>query len=64
MLSRFNPNRQRGYTLVCDVDEDKLMPCGHPRSAIAGDGITHWCSMCVKEHAQFVAQVREALEEQ
>ena len=20
--------------------------CGHPRSAIRGDGLTHWCSMC------------------
>ena len=23
--------------------------CGHPRGAIRGDGVTHWCSMCEDE---------------
>ena len=24
-------------------------PCGHPRSAIRGEGVTHWCAECEKE---------------
>ena len=24
-------------------------PCGHPRSAIRGEGVTHWCGMCAGE---------------
>jgi hypothetical protein len=27
----------------------ELMPCGHPRSAVRGEGATHWCSECQKE---------------
>ncbi len=27
---------------------DKPMLCGHPRSAIQGNGITHWCHLCEK----------------
>lgn len=23
-----------------------ILPCGHPRSAVRGDGTTHWCTMC------------------
>jgi len=25
------------------------LPCGHPLTAIAGDGPTHWCAMCEAE---------------
>jgi len=25
------------------------LPCGHPRSAARGDGLTHWCAMCEEE---------------
>ena len=27
-------------------ESDDLQPCGHPRSAIRGKGITYWCSEC------------------
>ena len=26
-----------------------IMPCGHHRDAMAGDGLTHWCSECERE---------------
>ncbi len=25
-----------------------IMPCGHPRSAVRGNGNTHWCYLCQK----------------
>ena len=25
------------------------MPCGHPRSAIRGNSMTHWCAKCEEE---------------
>lgn len=28
----------------------ELQPCGHPRSAIKGEGLTHWCSFCEEEN--------------
>ena len=37
-----------------------VLPCGHPRSAIAGDGMTHWCAMCEAE-AQDDADTEAAL---
>jgi hypothetical protein len=30
-------------------DLEPLMPCGHPVSAVRGEGATHWCSECQKE---------------
>ena len=27
----------------------ELQPCGHPRGAIRGDGVTHYCGMCEDE---------------
>ena len=27
----------------------ELQPCGHPKSAIKGDGLTHWCGECEGE---------------
>ena len=41
-----------GVTWVIATDLDdvlkafELQPCEHPRSAIRGEGLTHWCSMC------------------
>ena len=44
-----------GVTWVIATDLDdvlkafELQPCGHPRGAIRGDGVTHWCSACEDE---------------
>ena len=33
-----------------DIDRtSEMQSCGHPRSAIRGDGLTHWCAMCEEE---------------
>lgn len=41
------------HTLDCErqamLDSYLLQPCGHPRSAIATDSSTHWCTMCEAE---------------
>lgn len=44
-----------------------LQPCGHPTSAIAGDGTTHWCSECEREaetmlpHIKYLTLVEEMI---
>lgn len=31
---------------------NNVMPCCHPKSAIRGNGITHWCHLREKEGAE------------
>jgi hypothetical protein len=41
-----------GHTCTARHDElapVELLPCGHPRSAVRGERVTHWCSECQKE---------------
>ena len=32
------------------VEYLEMQPCGHPRSAIKGEGLTHWCSFCEEQN--------------
>jgi hypothetical protein len=38
------------FGCIARPDElEPLMACGHPRSAVRGEGATHWCGMCEGE---------------
>jgi hypothetical protein len=36
-------------TATVNLTVAELLPCGHPVSAVRGEGATHWCSECQKE---------------
>ena len=39
----------RTFTIPETFTRGDLQPCGHPRSAIRGEGLTHWCIFCEEE---------------
>ena len=46
---RFSGAMLKDPEAVCKMARlalEQLQPCGHPCSAIRGDGVTHWCEMC------------------
>jgi hypothetical protein len=43
---RFERHGHRFGALAFPRELEPVQPCGHPMSAVRGEGMTHWCSMC------------------